>query len=307
MQTTSTNKPWGGECGWIQLGIEWGMSRVKVGGYKSIQIRCCLEFGGLWNASCSSLELSQAQRHREPLHWSELGLWLKQHKPGNVSDKAKSEVFLIIYLFMKCKQQHWKERDISLTQISCVAKYTAKEALLIILHEIYLGFVYSLIRWVSLCFLSWASAIYFQNKGLLFVFFLFVLLIFCSAFGLCCFTDRKYFPHLGKGNSLWRKFKQSPLGSDLPVQSVISYSWIETSDLFLASNNSAAINTSLFTSHFVVDTYTESVCCSPETGMGDKRKQILTKLQNWLSPVVCDPDKVSLILLSPSKANEGPI
>lgn len=176
MQTTSTNKPWGGECRWIQLGIEWGMSRLKVGDYKSIGIRCSLEFGGLWNASCSSLELSQARRHREPLHWSELGLWLKQHEPGNVSGNAKSEVFLIIYLFMKCKQQHWKERDISLTQISCVAKYTAKEALLIILHETYLGFVYSLIRWVSLCFLSRAGAISFQNKGP-FVCFLFVCFI----------------------------------------------------------------------------------------------------------------------------------
>lgn len=63
-----------------------------------------------------------------------------------------------------------------------------------------------------------------RTKVLLFVFFLFVLLIFFSAYGLCLFTDRKYFPHLGKGNSLWRKFKDSPLGSDLPVQSVISYS-----------------------------------------------------------------------------------
>ena len=63
-----------------------------------------------------------------------------------------------------------------------------------------------------------------RTKVLLFVFFLFVLLIFLSAYGLCLFTDRKYFPHLGKGNSLWRKFKESPLGSDLPVQSVISYS-----------------------------------------------------------------------------------
>lgn len=134
---------------------------------------------GVWGTLKCLLLLTGAEPSSETqraLHWTELGLWLKQHEPGNVSDNAKSEVFLIIYLFMKCKQQHWKERDISLTQISCVAKYTAKEALLIILHETYLGFVYSLIRWVSLCFLSRAGAISFQNKGpfvcLLFVCFI---------------------------------------------------------------------------------------------------------------------------------------
>lgn len=144
--------------------------------------------------------------------------------------------------------------------ISRVAKYTAKEALLIILHKIYLGFVYPLIRRVSLCFLHRAGAVA-LTKGLLFVFFLFVLLIFCSAYGLRLFTDRKYFPHLGKGNSLWRKFKASPLGSDLPVHSVISYSWTETSELFLASNSSAAINTSLLNSHLAVDFYTRNRGC----------------------------------------------
>lgn len=148
-----------------------------------------------------------------------------------------------------------------------------KEALLIILNEIYLGFAYSLIRWVSLCFLSMASAISLQNKGL-FVYFLFVCFInFFSANGLCLFPDRKCFPHLGKGNSLWRKFKESPLGSDLPVQSVISYSWIETSDLFLASHSSAAINTSSLIPilQWTFICRTEGVCCPPKVGMGDKK------------------------------------
>lgn len=136
--------------------------------------------GAAWNLGDSEMPLAP--------HWS----WAKLgdtenpctgqswgcdwNNTSHVSDNAKSEVFLIIYLFMKCKQQHWKERDISLTQISCVAKYTAKEALLIILHETYLGFVYSLIRWVSLCFLSRAGAISFQNKDP-FVCFLFVCFI----------------------------------------------------------------------------------------------------------------------------------
>lgn len=53
-----------------------------------------------------------------------------------------------------------------------------------------------------------------------------VFALFCFVFlahGAHSGTGRKYFPHLGKGNSLWKEFKDCPLGRDLPIQSVISY------------------------------------------------------------------------------------
>lgn len=175
MQTTSTNKPCvvsvdGSSLELSEEYLSWRWGAINL-------YRSGAAWFGIWGTLKCLLLLTEpsSETQRAPA-LDRAGLWLKQHEPGNVSDNAKSEVFLIIYLFMKCKQQHWKERDISLTQISCVAKYTAKEALLIILHETYLGFVYSLIRWVSLCFLSRAGAISFQNKGpfvcLLFVCFI---------------------------------------------------------------------------------------------------------------------------------------
>lgn len=130
-----------------------------------------------------------------------------------------------------------------------------------------------------------------RTKVLLFVFFLFVLVIFLSVYGLCSLTDRKYFPHLGKGNSPWRKFKESPLGSDLTAHSVISYSWTEASDLFLASNSSVAINTTLFNPHLAVDIYTSNRGCLLLSWNGNgwpKKKKVFTKLQNGLFFVVCD-------------------
>lgn len=41
-------------------------------------------------------------------------------------------------------------------------------------------------------------------------------------------------------------------------------------------------------------------------GMGDKKRKVLTKLQNCLSSVVCDLVKTTLILPSPSYKNERP-